>query len=299
MSRMWKKDIFIQQKCGIQQDKERNTCILAYGMYRESVALMGRGKNWTAAEEQYLEETWGNVSIDVISRKLGRSRDAVINKKVRLGLGAFLENGDYITYCQLLKALYGMDQAPNAYRINKRWKDLPVRFKKVGSSKFKIIYLKDFWEWAEEHKHLLDFSKMEKNVLGSEPEWVKQKRAQDAKQARSYITDPWTDADDRKLDRLVREGTYTVDQLADIFHRTEQAVSRRIYDLCIDVRPQKNKKKQWDEEETQKLIFLRQEGYSFEQIGKEVGRSASSCRGKMERLENPEMCFRRNRRKTR
>lgn len=217
---------------------------------------MGRGKNWTTAEEQYLEESWGSVSIDAISRRLGRTRDAVMNKKVRLGLGPFLENGDYITYCQLLKALYGTDRAPNAYRINKRWNDLPVRLKKVRNCRFKVVYLKDFWEWAEEHKQLLDFSKMEKNVLGKEPEWVKQKRAQDIKQSKTYTTDPWTDADDRKLDRLVREGTYTVDQLADIFHRTEMAVKRRMYDLCIEVRPPKNKKKNSGEKKKPRDSFF-------------------------------------------
>lgn len=160
-----------------------------------------------------------------------------------------------------------------------------------------MVYLDEFWKWAEENKHLLDFSKLEENILGVEPDWVKQKRKLDSQDARTYTTAPWTDAEDRKLDRLVREGKYTIDQLADIFHRREGAIKRRIYDLCIDAKPQRNRHREWTDKETQQLVFLRQEGYSFEQIGKKLGRSASSCRGKAERLENPEYFYRENRRK--
>lgn len=258
---------------------------------------MGRERNWTDEEKNYLEENWGTLSISTIARNLGRSESGVINMKTRRGLGAFLDNGDYISYSQLLKALYGAESASNAYRHNKRWEDFPVRRKRVGKCSFRVVWLQDFWKWAEENKHLLDFSKMEENILGEEPKWVKQKRKQDVIQARERTTRPWTDAEDRKLDKLVREGNYTIDQLASIFHRREQAVKRRMYDLCMDVRPPKSKKKQWEPDETQQLIFLRQEGYSFEQIGRELGRSASSCRGKLERMENPGMCLRRNRRK--
>ena len=128
---------------------------------------------------------------------------------------------------------------------------------------------------------------------------MKHKRKLDCQNARDYTTVPWTEAEDRKLDRLVREGRYTIDQLSDIFHRKEGAIKRRIYDLCIDVRLPRNRSREWTDEETQTLVFLRQEGYSFEQIGKKLDRSASSCRGKAKRLESPEYFYRENRRKRR
>ena len=258
---------------------------------------MGRGKNWTEEEKQYLADNWGSVSLRTIAKNLNRSENAVTVMKVRLGLGAFLDNGEYVSYCQLLQALYGLDSVQGAYRTWRRANGFPIRKKKVNRCTFKIVYLEEFWEWAEENKHLLDFSKMEENALGAEPDWVKQKRKLDYQNARYYTTEPWTDADDRKLDRLVREGKYTIDQLADIFHRKEGAIKRRMYDLCIDVKPPRNGNRKWTDEETQLLLFLRQEGYSFEQIGKRLERSASSCRGKAERLENPEHFYRENRRK--
>lgn len=201
------------------------------------------GMKWTEAEKQYLADNWGTISLKTIAKNLGRSEAAVTNMKVRMGLGAFLDSGGYVSYCQLLKALYGLDNAQCAYRILKRGGGIPVRKKRVNRCTFRIVYLDEFWEWAEENKNLLDFSKLEENALGAEPDWVKRKRKLDYQIAGRYITAPWTEAEDKRLDRLVREGRYTVDQLSDIFHRTEQAVKRRIYDLCIDVRPPRNCKK--------------------------------------------------------
>lgn len=258
---------------------------------------MGSGKNWTEEEKQYLADSWGTVSLQTIVKNLGRSEGAVINMKHRLGLGAFLNSGDYVSYHQLLQALFGRSCERGCYRVWKRTPDFPVHRKKVNHCTFKIVYLEEFWRWAEENRHLLDFSKMEENILGEEPDWVKQKRKLDCRHARNYTTAPWTDAEDRKLDKLVREGKYTVDQLAEIFHRREGAVKRRMYDLCIDVRPPKNKNRIWTDDETQQLLFMRQEGYSFEQIGKQLDRSASSCRGKVERLGEPEYFLRENRRR--
>jgi hypothetical protein len=31
-----------------------------------------RGKNWTAAEIEYLEDNWGSVSLPSLAKKLGR-----------------------------------------------------------------------------------------------------------------------------------------------------------------------------------------------------------------------------------
>lgn len=210
-----------------------------------------------------------------------------------MGLGAFLDNGEYVTYCQLLQAMYGLDSG-NAYRVNKRWVDFPVKKKRVGRCVFRIVYLEDFWEWAEQNRRLIDFSKMEENILGAEPEWVKHKRRID------YLcrvkNEPWTDAEDRKLDRMVREHKTTITQIAAELSRSEQAVRRRIYDICIDGYPVKNKNIPWKDEETQTLLFMYEEGWSYERIGAELGRSASSCRGKIERLANPEYFYRENRR---
>lgn len=252
------------------------------------------GKKWTEEEIQYLADRWGEVSKKKIAENLGRSMNSIHVKVQRLGLGSFLENGGYVSYCQLLQALYGLDSV-SAYRKRLNWEDFPLKKRRVGRCTFKVVYLDEFWEWAEQHRRLIDFSKLEENILGAEPDWAKKKRRIDF-QCRLKTT-PWTDVEDRLLDTMVREHKKTITQIATTLERSEQAVKRRMYEICVDGRPVKNSNKAWTDSETQTLLFMYEEGWTFEKIGAELGRSASSCRGKVERLANPKYFYRENRRK--
>ena len=62
-------------------------------------------KKWTLAEEQQLAEEWGTYSADTIAKRLGRTRDAVIVRVARLGLGAHLDNSAMLSFNVLLKEL--------------------------------------------------------------------------------------------------------------------------------------------------------------------------------------------------
>lgn len=254
------------------------------------------GRRWTEEEDFYLQEYWGVKSIGTLARNLNRSTDAVMIRKTRLGLGRFLDNGDYITYSQLLQAVYGIESAGSAYREFKRCSDFPIRRKKRGKRSYKVVYLQDFWKWAEENKRFLDFSKMEENLLGAEPEWVKRKRKIDY--ACRTKAGPWTACEDAKLQRMLKKYKYSYTDIASELGRTEGAVKRRIFDIGLKERPVREESRPWKDEEVQILAFMYEEGWSFEKIGAELKRSALSCRGKIERMEHPERTLReyRNRR---
>lgn len=256
---------------------------------------MGSEKNWSNEELEYLEDKWGVVSVGRMSKTLNRTKNAILIKKNRLGLGGFLENGDYITYSQLLMALYGTDNPQSAYRINKSWSDFPIKTKKVDNCNFKIVYIEDFWKWSEKNKRNMDFSKMEENILGLEPDWVKRKREIDFK-CRTK-TSPWTKAEDLKLERLLNQYKHTYTDLSAEFNRTEDAIRRRIYDLAIDIKPVRAKIKKWTPEEEELLISMYEDGWSLEKIGQRLGRTGQSVRGKIGLIKNPEQYLRKNRRK--
>ena len=251
---------------------------------------MGQGRNWTKEDDEYLREYWGVKSIQTLSKNLNRSINAINVRKVRLGLGPFLDNGEYITYSQLLQAIYGIEDACCAYRVFKKADDFPIHMKRRGSNRYKIVYLDEFWEWAEKHKRMIDFSKMEENILGMEPEWVKKKRKID------FIcrlnTGPWTWADDEKLKRMLSKHQYTYTDLAAEFNRTEGAIKRRICTLGLTEKPIKAPYKPWAENDIQTLVSMCEEGWGFERIGAKLKRSALSCRGKAERIEHPEYTLR-------
>ena len=62
---------------------------------------MGKGRTWTKEEINYLRDKYGQTPIKQIAKNLNRTPSAIRNKVTKLGLGSFLENGDYITFNQL------------------------------------------------------------------------------------------------------------------------------------------------------------------------------------------------------
>ena len=247
---------------------------------------MSKYPNWTQEEKDYLQENLGRKSVRAIARHLGRSVCAINNMKARMHLGATLDNGDYITACAFFQTLCG-SYSGMYYKYAYSWPDFPFRKMTVDRCSFKVVYLDEFWEWAETHRRLIDFSKLEENALGKEPDWVKTKRSIDFK-CRTKTT-PWTPYEDNILRTMLKEYKYTYFDIAMRLNRTEGAVKRRFHNLDIKERPLKAEVRPWTEEEVQKLVFMYNDGWSFEQIGMQLGRTGLCCQGRLERVYNPDM----------
>ena len=243
---------------------------------------MGSGKNWTKQEDEYLIEKWGTVSVKYIAQKLNRSVNAINYRKNRLGLGAFLENGEYITWNQLSLAL-GKGTVDGYKMIS--WvknRDFPVHQKRVNENTFKVVYLEEWWKWAEKNRDLLDFSTFEENILGKEPEWVKEKRKHDVEKKQKYIMTPWTKAEDEKLRRLVAKQQYTYDDLSKMLRRTNGAIQKRLCDLNIKDRPVKaDNHTRWTEKEFEYLGEMIKAGYGYDLIAERIKKSSKACRGRV------------------
>lgn len=137
-------------------------------------------KTWTPEDEEYLREAWGRVSIPGIAKHLDRTVNAVKVHVARLGLGAVLANGDYVTFNQLMLTLTDNSQS-YSYQM-KSWVDnrgLPVHTQRVDQCTWRVVYLDEFWAWAEQHRSFIDFSKLEPLALGKEPDWVPEQRRKD------------------------------------------------------------------------------------------------------------------------
>ena len=247
---------------------------------------MGAVRNWTEQEKAYLAENWGTVSVEQMAKTLGRSVGGIINQKARMGLGAYLESGDYITLNQLLTAFNGGNSG-YTYKTTSWVKNrgMPVHTKKVKNCRFKVVYLDEFWKWAEKNRSFLDFSKMEPLALGEEPDWVAEQRRKDAHAFAHQRKDPWTVYEDRQLERLLREHKYGYAELSDRLHRSAGAIQRRINDLGLRERPVKaenhGKDAEWTASDYQALADGIRQGDSYTEIGKAVGRSEKAVRGKV------------------
>lgn len=245
-------------------------------------------KPWTTEEFDYLDSKWGEMPIPAIALHLGRSMNAVKIKAYRRGLGRHIHGGDFVTLNQLAIAIN------HGYWTVKNWEKygLPVKMKKSVKCGYKTVNIDDFWKWAETHKPLIKFERIEPLILGKEPDWVNDARiiAARGRAKRS----PWTQAEDDKLLLMLKQLRYTYSDIADELQRTEGAVKRRIHDLNIKFRPIKAEARDWTQEEIKMLMNLLEKGYSFEQIRKALRRTALAVRGEYERLTNPDMNRRKN-----
>lgn len=247
---------------------------------------MGRGRNWTAEEEHYLCENWGTVSIDSLCRHLDRSRNGVICRVRRLGLSPFLESGEYVTMHQLLLA-FGYGGSGDSYKI-KSWienRGFPVHVKvRSSKSKVKVIYIDEFWKWAEKNRSFLDFSRMEPLALGAEPSWVPEQRRTDYQSYAIQRKDPWTSQDDSRLKMLLEKQQYGYAELSEMLQRSCGAIQRRIITLGLKDRPVKAKNHgesaKWSPEHFRLLADGIRKGRSYTAISKEIGKSEKAIRGK-------------------
>lgn len=135
---------------------------------RRSLGLQSYHAGWTKAEEQFLQDQWGVMSIPAIAKRLNRSVEAVIVRKNRLGLGPVLFGGDYISMNQLIIAVCGSNAGGN-YKL-KSWvenRGLPIHTKRVNQNSFRVIRLNEFWKWAEQHRAIEELSELQKELCKS------------------------------------------------------------------------------------------------------------------------------------
>lgn len=239
-------------------------------------------RHWTKEELEYLDNSWGRVTIPGIAKKLGRSVNAVKLKAQKTGHTRHLHSGLCVTCLQLAQAIN------HDYDTVRNWAKYGLHIKKQASVKVKydVIDIEDFWKWAESHKQLIKFDRIEPLVLGPEPEWVAEARR--AAFAGKRSTSPWTSFDDDKLIHMLNEYKYSYSEIANELNRTEGAVKRRISTLGLKQRPVRRSDRKWTDNQVKILTDMVERGYTWEQIGKALGRTACAVRGKYERLNNPD-----------
>ncbi|MGL5712542.1 MAG: hypothetical protein ACRCX2_05945 [Paraclostridium sp.] len=239
---------------------------------------MGRSKSWSKEEEDFLQDNWGCMSVKGISMSLGRSINAINIKKNKMKLGSFMENGDYISFSQVVKCLgLGFTYKKTSWIKNRKF---PVKNKLVNNNRFQIVYLDDFWKWAEDNKHFINFSKFEKGMLGKEPDWVDKKRRIDIQTEQRYKKTPWTDKEDEYLIFLLKEQKYSYKEVSELMQRTVGAVERRMVDLGLKERPEKAENHiEWTNKEKELVREMILDGFNYELISESVGKSSKALRG--------------------
>lgn len=246
---------------------------------------MAGGKQWTSEEEEILQDKWGTVSVPGIAKLLGRSEAAIIVRVNRLGLPPFLESGYYVTLNQVHRAFYGTNFSTHQLKSWVQDRGLPVHTKKRRKSSYRVVYLDEFWEWAEKNRSFLDFSKMEPLALGEEPPWVAEQRKKDFHSIPLQRKDPWTPDEDSRLKMMLKQHKYGYAELSEALHRSAGAIQRRIINLGLKERPVKadahSEDAKWTESDFEILADGIRRGDSYTAIGMKLDKSEKAVRGKV------------------
>lgn len=238
---------------------------------------------WTKAELDYLEDRWGDVNYATIAKSMNRTPEAVRVKAVQLGYPSYQLSQDGITLTDLANALK-VD-----YKKVQRWTrslGLPtITIKISDKQRKKLIALDKFWKWAKANRELIDFTRIERNILGAEPAWVFEQRKQDFYDLQKRIKHScWTKEEERQLKYLVNEFKYTYSEIADQLNRPEKMIAQKLVDLNIKARPIRAESKKWTTEETLALLKMVEEGSSKSELVKRFRRSETAISGKLRKI---------------
>ena len=136
---------------------------------------------WTTEEETLLSDLWGTESFETIAKKLNRTVSSIKNKASLLGLGSVIESNYNGLTIKDISDLLGV----NINTVSVGWIGLGLKYKvqKISKSRsYRYVEIKDLYEFLEANQNIWDSRNLEKNILGAEPEWLKEKRRLDKEQ---------------------------------------------------------------------------------------------------------------------
>lgn len=135
-------------------------------------------RRWTKEEEILLSDLWGTESIENIAKKLNRTVSAITNRVSVLKLGSQIENNYTGIRIQDISLLFQVHRNV----ILTSWVSLGLKLsfqKRSNHSVYSYVKISDLYEFLEANQNIWDSRNLEKNILGKEPEWLKEKRARD------------------------------------------------------------------------------------------------------------------------
>lgn len=182
-------------------------------------------RKWTKEEEEILINRHGTYSLKSTAKKLNRPLNSVQVKAYRMGLTGNKDAFDFISKSILAEELGVSSSVIDTWIISKG-----LKLKKRIPCNVRVIHyidLAEFWKWAKNHKSLINWTKLEKNVLGVEPSWVDVERKKITLGERPTRIGGWTIAEENQLAELYNGGK-TCKEVAEIMGRSMDSIKGKI-----------------------------------------------------------------------
>ena len=243
---------------------------------RLGITLIQNRREWTKEEEETLSDLWGNKQIEYIAKKLNRTIFSLKVKAIRMNLGSMIgNNSEIITISDMTEIL---DVTRD--RIINTWTKLGLKLnnkKLTSNASYYYVTLNDLLEFLKNHQNEWDSRNLEKNILGLEPNWLKEKRKKD-KEDNPLWYRRWTEEEINTMESLFKIGK-TYEEIGVIMNRSEASVANALRNLGYSYRVPKY----WKGNE---LKFL-QENYqklTYKEIAEILGRTEKAVSAKIYEL---------------
>ena len=135
-------------------------------------------RQWTVAEEEYLSDNWGRLSLVTMAGKMKRSLTSLKVKGKRMKLGAMDENDLDVLKISEIEEILSVSRKV----IMETWRNGGLKVTKKGVTpdySYYSVKVKNLWQFLEDNQDLWHTMFLEKNILGEEPEWLWEKREKD------------------------------------------------------------------------------------------------------------------------
>ncbi|MRH43858.1 DNA-binding protein [Aquibacillus halophilus] len=179
-------------------------------------------KYWTGEEIQFIRENIGVLKVPTIAKKLNRTETAVLLKLKRLGLANTKAYAGNLTMHQLANLLKVDAKTVKLWIENHGL--LCKRRVTRSTRKFYFISQEEFWCWASINKEKIDFSKIERQTIVPEPEWVEKARANNKQNKNKYKS--WTTNEVKFMLHLLSTGS-NFEYIGKQLDRTSTSVARK------------------------------------------------------------------------
>lgn len=243
---------------------------------RLGITLIQDRRKWTEGEETLLSDLWGTKSIETIAKTMKRTIFSLKVKAVRMGLGPMVRNNyDLITVSDMCDLL-----SVTRDKITITWINLGLNLKKkklTSNMSYYVITWNDLMTFLENNQNEWDSRCVEKNMLGAEPEWLKEKRIRDIEENPLWYR-KWTEEEIKQAEKLFKSGKGYL-EIAEIINRSEWAVANLLRNMGYSyMLPQFWKGKE--------LKYLREnyENMTYSEIAEELGRTTKAIGAKAEEL---------------
>ena len=239
---------------------------------RLGITLIQDRRKWTKEEETLLSDLWGSKSIENIAKTMKRTVFAIKVKAVRMGLGPMIRNNYELITVSDISDLLNVTRD----RITTTWVKLGLKLKQkklTSNASYYVITWNDLMTFLEVNQNEWDSRNVDINMLGVEPDWLKEKRIRDKEENPLWYR-YWTSEEIEQVENLFKDGkTYL--EIANILNRSEWAVANLLRSMGYSyMLPQYWKGKE--------IKYLR-ENYtemSYQEIAEHLGRTTKAIEAK-------------------